>query len=229
VFGQKKASNKELMNIYASTISQFDIVFIQEIKDISGHSFQDLCKLLKDYQCNVSSRAGRTSAKEQIGIIYRKGINLTNFFEFNLDKQDRWEYAPIKVKFDINNKNITIYNMHTKPSDAVSEITNLESIVINEGDTLVLGDFNADCYYYDHEDNNNFANWHWIIKDHENTMVSNNGCADDRIILNDNLLSKLDAYGIYEDKIDKNVSDHYLIWAEFKANFILIFSPQYFN
>ena len=70
IFGEKKANNTELMNIYASTISKFDIVFIQEIRDKSNTSFWKLCGMLPDYNCILSTREGRTSSKEQYGVIY---------------------------------------------------------------------------------------------------------------------------------------------------------------
>ena len=74
IFGKEKASNNELLNFYADKISRNDIIFIQEIRDISGTAFPKLCSALIEYSCINSSRAGRSSSKEQVGIIYKKGI-----------------------------------------------------------------------------------------------------------------------------------------------------------
>ena len=74
VFGPTKASKTELLQIYADKIDNFDIIFVQEIRDASQTAFPKLCALLPDYNCLNSSWAGRTSSKEQVGIIYKQNI-----------------------------------------------------------------------------------------------------------------------------------------------------------
>ncbi len=218
VFGVKKASDNELMNLYSSVIRNYDIVFLQEIRDESGESFKTLCSSLSSYDCDISSRAGRSSNKEQVGIIYRKGIKIINFTDFNPDALDRWERPPIKLDFEINNYNFTAYNIHTKPTNASLELTNLEKVVSNQGNTIILGDLNADCGYYEPGIENQFTHWNWIISDYDDTSISNSSCAYDRIIINDDAKNEFDAYGIFSKNITSEVSDHYLVWAEFKIN-----------
>ena len=216
VFGIKKASDENLMNLYASIISNYDIIFLQEIRDESGESFNQLCSLLPSYNCNISSRAGRTSSKEQVGIVYRKGIKIINFIDFNPDSLDRWERPPIELEFDVNGYEFNVYNIHTKPTNASLELTNLNSVVSNSGNTIVLGDFNADCSYYDHGKEDQFNEWNWIISDRDSTTSSNSSCAYDRIIINDNAKKEFEEYGIFNNSINKNVSDHDLVWAQFR-------------
>lgn len=216
IFGDTKASKPEVMNFYANTIKNYDIVFIQEIRDADGSSFISLCSMLTEYNCEVSSRAGRSSSKEQYGIVYKRGISLINVKDFNPDTQDRWERPPIEATFNITGYTFTAYNIHTKPEAVSNELTALQNVVQNSGNVLILGDLNADCSYYDNSAETQFDSWNWIIKDSEDTTVSQTICAYDRIILNDDMEQEFYTYGIYTEGITTNISDHYLVWIELK-------------
>lgn len=214
VFGEAKSSNPELMQICASIIEDYDIIFVQEIRDKSETAFPKLCAMLENYSCFSSSRAGRSSSKEQYGVIYKNGINLISFKDFNPDAQDRWERPPIKADFEINNYPITIYNIHTKPDDVQKEMNYLEDVVADSGNVILLGDLNADCAYYNNKKETEFDSWNWLINDGGDTTTSASYCAYDRIILNDDAHDEYRAYGVYKNRITENVSDHYLVWVE---------------
>lgn len=215
IFGNTKASNDELMNSYASVIDDYDIIFIQEIRNKDQTAFPKLCALLPDYDCGVSSRAGRTSSKEQYGIIYKKGIEIS-MRDFNPDASDRWERPPVEVTFDIEGYELIAYNIHIKPDDAPEEIDYLEDVVETSGNVVVLGDLNADCSYYNPSTETDFDSWEWIIKDSEDTTVSSTHCAYDRILLNDNANAEYSSDGIYTE-VTSEQSDHYLVWVELEV------------
>ncbi len=217
IFGQTKANNLRLMQTYSEVISDYDIIFIQEIKDSSQTAFPKLCSMLQNYSCASSSRAGRTSNKEQYGVIYKNEINITSFQDYAPDSQDRWERPPVKIKFNINGYSLTVYNIHTKPDDAKQELDYLEDIVSDIGNVLILGDLNADCSYYNNEKQTEFDNWNWIIKDDADTTSSATNCAYDRIMLNDDSYEEYVDDGIYTKRISKDVSDHYLVWVELEV------------
>lgn len=212
IFGQSKAENDELMQFYADTIDEYDIVFIQEIRDKSETAFPELCSLLDDYSCELTSRAGRTSSKEQYGIIYKDSVELVNIKDYNPDSQDRWERPPVEVTFRIENYTLRTYNIHTKPDDVQEELNYLEDIVDNSGNVVVLGDLNADCSYYTEITESEFDSWNWIVKNTEDTTVSSTDCAYDRILLNEDSYEEFSDYGIFTKGITKDISDHYLVW-----------------
>jgi len=220
VFGKTKASNESLMRFYASKIRGYDIVFVQEIRDSTGTAFPALCGLLKDdgYSCRNSSRAGRSSSKEQYGVIYKtaKNISITEFTDYNPDPEDRWERPPILVAFTANNYSLTAYNIHIKPEDVANELHYLEETVNKyEGNVVILGDLNADCSYYTRTSSKDFVSgFHWIVKDADDTTVSETDCAYDRIILNDEADKRFVSYGIDKEGVTKDISDHYLVWVE---------------
>ena len=74
IFGDTKAGNENLVNFYATVIKNYDVVFVQEIRDADGNAFNVLCSKLSEYNCIASSRAGRSTSKEQYGMIIKKGI-----------------------------------------------------------------------------------------------------------------------------------------------------------
>ena len=217
VFGNTKASNTDLMQLYSDIIDNFDIIFVQEIRNKDQTAFPKLCDLLDDYNCIVSSRAGRSSSKEQYGVIYKEGIEITDFSDFNPDSQDRWERPPIKVTFDIDGYELVVYNIHAKPDDVPGEMEYLEDIVETEGNVIVMGDLNADCSYYNPSVEEDFDGWRWLIKDDEDTTVASTDCAYDRIIINDDTYFEYTSSGIYTTGIDSAVSDHFLVWVELEA------------
>ncbi len=216
IFGNTKASNDDLMNTYSSIIDNYDIIFIQEIRNIDQTAFPKLCDLLPDYDCRASSRAGRSSSKEQYGVIYKKDIEIQSWNDFNPDSQDRWERPPLEVTFDIDGYELIVYNIHIKPSDVENEINYLEEVVEDNRNVIVLGDLNLDCSYDDGM-NGDFEDWNYLIEDDEDTTVSSSDCAYDRIILNDDVYEKYEDDGIYTSGISEDVSDHYLVWVEIEV------------
>jgi hypothetical protein len=205
IFGDNKLQELGIP-YYNELIKNYDIFFLQEIRDSDGSSFNELCQSMNDYKCYVSSRAGRSSSKEQYGVLYKKELN-ANFTDYNPDDKDRWERPPLEANF----KGLTIYTIHTKPDDVPNEINHLEEIVEDTGRIIILGDLNADCDYYDNSKYDDFDDWNWVILDDEDTTTGNTHCAYDRIIINDEFVS----YGINKN-ITKEVSDHYLVWIEIK-------------
>ncbi len=212
IFGTKKAANAILMDTYARILGQYDVVFVQEIRDDSGTAFRDLCARISTHRCENSSRAGRTNSKEQIGIIYRKNISLVEMHDFNPDAADRWERPPIEAVFDFDGYRLRVYNIHTDPDSVPAELTALEQVVNSSGNVAALGDFNADCSYYPRANRTQFRNWTWVIPDGTDTTVRATNCTYDRIFLNADAARELAGYGVYRTGINTTLSDHYLVW-----------------
>lgn len=219
IFGVSKWSkdSQEILRV----IKAYDVIVIQEIRDETGNSWQSLCNNLStDYNCYVSSRAGRSDSKEQYGLLYKKWIILQQTKDFNTDQANNqyWERPPLQAQFRAENLTFIIFTIHTRPEDAAIEIDNLYQYAdYNKNiNTIVMGDLNADCAYYDESGKTSFANWYWIIPDSQDTTTSTTNCTYDRIIANPLMYQNYVNYGI-DTTITNNISDHYLIWAEFKT------------
>lgn len=216
-FGTKKADNDTIMIKYLDIINDYDIMFVQEITDDSGLAFDKLCVLLHNYSCVVSSRAGSTSYKEQYGVIYRNDIDLVKVQDLNSADEVRWERPPYIVKFNYEDLDFYVYNIHIKPDEVVSEMEHLEDIVVDVGNTIVLGDLNADCDYYDNSKETHFEDgWHWLIPDSWDTTVSHTDCAYDRIIVNDGVKDIAIDWGV-DNRVSPAMSDHRIVWVRVKV------------
>lgn len=214
IFGKTKWGKPEIRKRVLDLVPKADIIFIQEIRDKSGDVFRELCAELDEtHKCNVSSRAGRSASKEQYGVIYKKDIKILSLTDFNPDEKNRWERPPIVISFNTSGYILTAHNIHTKPRNATLEIKNLENIIDDKGNIIILGDLNADCTYYNPEQEEDFIEWHWVIKDTDDTTVSKTNCAYDRIIINNDMKKEYIRYGIYKN-ITKELSDHYPVWVE---------------
>lgn len=214
VFGENKASDNILLEMYADVIAEYDIIMLQEICDKQGTSVEKLNSFLPDYEYQLSSRAGRSSYKEQYGIMYRKGIEITSFRDYNPDKGDRWERPPIEVNFDIGGYDLTVYTLHTKPRDVKTELSHLEKVVDTSGNIAIIGDLNADNGYYNKVNENEFSDWNWVIPDTEDTTLSQTKAAYDRILLNDDAFDSYIDYGVHKENVTSQISDHYPVWVE---------------
>lgn len=215
IFGQKKSSNDTLMDYYVDKINDYDIIFIQEIRDKDGTAFAKLCSMLPEYNCEESERAGSTSSKEQVGLIYKKGLELIE--EGNIPFTGDYEREPYRVLFNIDDAPFVFYSVHLKPDQVIHEMRYLgydtQEDFVDPVPTMIIGDLNADCSYYDAESENYLGDWFWLIKDWEDTTVSETDCAYDRIIVDDEAMWRVSYGGIMKD-VTKDQSDHYLVWVE---------------
>lgn len=216
VFGVKKASDSALMDYYASKIRDYDIVIVQEIRDSSGEAFRMLCAKLPEHKCAESSRAGSTSSKEQYGVIYRKAA-LAGTRDYNPEMRGSFERPPFEVDFTYAGWSFRLITIHVDPDEAPEEMAMLDSLFRDSNeDTILLGDLNADCKYYDRNSEQDFNAWAWAVPDAEDTTVAKTDCAYDRIILNKGAEDNFEKHGVMSD-VKEGQSDHYLVWGEFRA------------
>ncbi len=219
IFGPSKASSPTLLNYYAEKISEYDIIVIQEIRDSAQEAFPKLCALLPEYDCIVSSRAGRSSSKEQYGIIF-KGVELVSTKDYSPVEQVFFERPPFEATFKKNGWVFTLITIHTKPDDVNNELTLVEEKLKPREDEeiILLGDLNADCDYYDANAETQFdSSFVWAIPDDVDTTVSKTNCAYDRIIFSNSVQDNFLGYGIMSD-VNLEHSDHYLVFGAFSTN-----------
>ena len=243
IFGITKADKPGVMDILARTITEFDIVAIQEIRDASGTAIVDLENevdaLGEDYTTIVGPRLGRTSSKEQYAYMFRTNlIEYIDAYTFDDSASDDFHREPLIAQFQATNGNFdfVLVTLHTDPDEATEEINALLSVVTDaknyfaEKDVIILGDLNADCSYFDEDDYDNpmrADGYTWLIDNDMDTNLAASSCTYDRIIILDDSLSDFtgdadvyrfdDIYNLAEDDA-KDVSDHYPVWAEFYIN-----------
>lgn len=226
------------MEILAETISQYDIVAIQEIRDKTGTAIKKLevkvDSLGTNYDFKIGPRLGRTSSKEQYAFFYKTNtIEVKGSYTFSDDK-DQFHREPFIANFKTigNPFDFVVINIHTDPDEATDEINALPGVIsdarnrYSEPDVILLGDLNADGNYYD-EDNNNLplrnSEYIWLIPNSMDTTVADSPNTYDRIIITSastedftNTASVFRFDQQFEmDCEPKEVSDHYPVFAKF--------------
>ena len=152
---------------------------------------------------------------------------------------DVFEREPYIASFRSGDFDFTLVGIHAKPDDADSEIGHLADIVDsilaenpNEKDIIVMGDFNADGSYFDEDNDTNpfkASRFHWVITNEMDTMVKTDWTYDRMVMMDDTLNYEYvensvevfyfdEEYGIDDRELIEDVSDHYPIYADFKAD-----------
>lgn len=125
---------------------------------------------------------------------------------------------PYMASFQAGKFRFILLTAHTSPSINEQEIAGLSEIYSQTSydgieNRIILGDLNADCSYL--KNTPHFFNSNILMIDWEDdTTVSDTDCAYDRFIWNYKTHDYYSDHGIYKNITDE-VSDHYLIWAEF--------------
>ncbi len=241
IFGTTKAGKAEVMQILADIISTFDIVAIQEIRDLSGSAIESLeakvDSLGVDYEYIIGPRLGRTSSKEQYAYMYRTGtISVGSSYTYDDTGEDLFHREPFIVQFSAKNGtfDFVLITIHTDPDEATEEINALPDVVTDaqakfpgESEFIILGDLNADCSYFDEDDTGcplRASEYTWLITNDMDTNLAASECTYDRIIMtlgaNDYYASECGVYRFDEEyslteEQAKAVSDHYPVWSTF--------------
>lgn len=203
VFGQRKAQKPEVMNVLVSTIRQFDLISILEIRDSKETAVNTLLARVnsglpasQQYAMVVGQREGRSNSKEQNAFLYRKSRLSVEKYETYSDPKDRFERAPFIVSFKTKDAAVSSFVMvgaHTLPAQAQPELNAMVEVYeyakkkYKQMNILLSGDFNAGCSYLTKtklaasplRTNKSFK---WHIKDDMDTTVGASSCAYDRFI-----------------------------------------------
>lgn len=247
VFGVTKMSKPHVVDLLLQILSRSHMIAIQEIRDSSQTAFPDLVNQLKKYSGKnylglAGPRQGRSSSKEQYGFIYRSDIMAVKDQWSYPDLTDDFERPPFVVQFEliqpVSRKGyyISFCNIHTKPDNAVDEISNLVNVYdayverSKNSNMVILGDFNADCSYvckscWDRIELWTDSRFTWLVDNSFDTTTGKSDCAYDRIVVAGDWIQKSACcaaafdyehyYGI-DHELALEVSDHYPV--DFKMN-----------
>ena len=239
VFGVSKMSKPEVVSTLVKTVSRYDLVLIQEIRDAGGTVITDFMSALNQsadnqYDYVISSRTGRSSSKEQYAYIYKKHLlAVTDSFEFDdgvEPSSDLFEREPFIVLFEhlSTREQFFTIGIHVKPSDVVNELNKLDDVYFfaedyyNLNKSIIMGDLNADCSYLSDSAENSLhlktdAQFTWHINKSMDTTAGNSDCAYDRIITTGSISNHVTGVEIFNfqskfglsSSAAAEVSDHY--------------------
>ncbi|UCD43973.1 MAG: endonuclease/exonuclease/phosphatase family protein [Candidatus Bathyarchaeota archaeon] len=243
VFGRAKREREDIMAVLTRIVREFDIVLVQEIRDSSEETAPYFLELINeqegpDYAFVRSVRLGRSTSKEAYAYFYN--TETVDYIEGSdyvySDADDVFEREPYIAAFNSGGFDFILVGIHTKPDDAYAEIGYLALIVStirsenpDEGDIIVMGDFNADGRYFDEEDTANHfkaPEYVWVITNDVDTMTRTDNTYDRIVMLNATFDHEYvdgsaaafyfdEVYGISDEELVWDVSDHFPVFAEF--------------
>ena len=244
VFGKTKMGKPDIVSQLVDTVLQYDLVAIQEIKDIDEIVPYDFLTELNNasgnfWNMSLSVRSGNQADDQSSQEQYAYYYNRTVFREigegqlFNDSANDYFQREPYFTQFELLNASgnssgfdFTLFTIHTKPASALAEIDALHEVIqsyqennSDETDVILLGDLNADCSYATAqelwESPLRLPQYNWLVNDIADTTVSSTDCAYDRIITIENLNGRLvGTWGIDTSITNTSVSDHYPVWFD---------------
>ena len=241
VFGKSKRSKPEVMDILTRTVRQFDVVFVQEIRDASETTAEFFLDEINDmdgpdYAFVRSSRLGRTSMKEAYAYYYNaNAVQCTADYVW-ADTGDLFEREPYIASFRSGNFDFTLVGIHTKPDNAEAEIGALVRVYSSilaadpdERDIIILGDLNADGTFFDEDGGSPLkaSQFSWAITNDMDTMTKTDWTYD-RIVMTDATAGheyegaavfRFDSvFGIGDQDLIQDVSDHYPVYGVFRTD-----------
>ena len=244
VFGKTKMGKPEVVTQLVDTVLQYDLVAIQEIKDIDETVPYDFLAELNNasgnfWNMSLSVRSGTQaddqSSQEQYAYYYNHSVfrEIGEGELYNDSANDYFQREPYRAQFELLNASgnssgfdFTLFTIHTKPASALAEIDALHEVIqsyqendTTETDVILLGDLNADCSYATAqelwESPLRQPQYNWLVNDIADTTVSSTDCAYDRIITLDDLNGRLvGSWGIDTSITNTSVSDHYPVWFD---------------
>ncbi|GIQ96828.1 MAG: deoxyribonuclease [Methanobacteriota archaeon] len=244
VFGKTKMGKPEVVTQLVDTVLQYDLVAIQEIKDIDETVPYNFLAELNNasgnfWNMSLSVRSGTQaddqSSQEQYAYYYNHSVfrEIGEGELYNDSANDYFQREPYRAQFELLNASgnssgfdFTLFTIHTKPASALAEIDALHEVIqsyqendTTETDVILLGDLNADCSYASAQElwqsPLRQPQYNWLVNDIADTTVSSTDCAYDRIITLDDLNGRLvGSWGIDTSITNTSVSDHYPVWFD---------------
>jgi deoxyribonuclease-1-like protein len=128
---------------------------------------------------------------------------------------------PFVGRFRAGDFEFLLMNVHTSPSRNLLELDGLEHFyrqaLEEEPDVIIAGDLNADCSYLKDSDEIRLEvpEYVWVVSDDSDTTSGGSDCAYDNIIFTSRTREDFTGNWGINRNVPENVSDHYLVWAEF--------------
>ena len=221
VFGETKMSKPAVVDVLVDVVLSYDLVAVQEIKDIDETVPYDFLDALNanastPWGMLLSPRSGLQeddrSSQEQYAFYYNTSVfrAVGNGTLHKDSAEDSCQREPFIGQFELLDANgsgtgfdLSLVTIHTKPGDETTEEINaLHSVVqsylennSDEKEIVILGDFNAACSYVSSNALSNsplaHSNYTWLIENNIDTTVSDSYCAYDRIVTNGDLDGRL--------------------------------------
>ncbi|XP_073397335.1 deoxyribonuclease-1-like 1 [Dendrobates tinctorius] len=230
-FGEKKATNDEILSAVVKIIQRCDIFLLQEVHDPKGIALSKLMAALnraEDLYLAVNSPPlGRKSYTEQYVFIYKSSkISVIDQYKYEDDDPaapDVFAREPYIVRFALESRDLqdlVIIPQHTEPEKASIELQALHDVFMDvrkrwsAKNIILMGDFNAGCSYLSKKKTKSLRLYtdpdcHWLISDSIDTTVKEStSCPYDRIVVyGQEVMDLVKSSGIYNFTKELHLSE----------------------
>lgn len=225
-FNEAKATNEYLIPVIIDIIDDYDVLFLQEIRDSSG-SVQQKLSNINGFNYEISPKLGRSKNKEQYAYIYSSKMN-PGKIRLYPDDNDVFEREPFIMEFTVNEYSFVLIGCKTKSDDTNEEIKALEEVVewtrkeFKNDNIFIIGNLWASFPYFN-KNADILTDFNWLIDNNQNTVVNGNEKTFDRIIaLTDNPI----LFGIGVDDLDEETSGDKELLEALTENYPVFFTLQ---
>ncbi len=237
LFGPSKASDPAVVAEVASIVARYDLVAVQEIKDVNQQAPYVLRDALRKrgapHEMVLSPRTGREPddgySQEQYAFFYDATklavVGTPSLYDDSL--RDRFQREPHLARFEAigGSLDVVLVNIHTRPAAALEEIDALSDVAYDAwqqygtASVVVLGDFNASCSYASPAELDELdlrdPEYLWVVPDDADTNVATSSCAYDRIVLWGHAAEAFEgSWGVDVGFEAPGLSDHWPVWAD---------------
>ena len=242
-FGKAKYSNETLRNHLVTVVLKYDLILIQEIKDVSEtmifNFIQDCQAESSTLDLIISPRLGTSSYKEQYAVIFntlKLSVKKQTVFD---NPRNLFSRPPLIAHFtspDHQFADFTVFGVHVDPDDVVQELNEFPAAyeyALSQGyppQGIFMGDMNADCSYLSSRKYYDLLmtsddRFKWLgVNDLDTTVSKKTTCYYDRIVLcgdldpGDFTHPAIDLFdGEITNDLAKKISDHYPIYVTWKT------------
>lgn len=163
-FGHTKLQNPGVLEVLAGTVRRFDVVAIQEIRDIHTDVLPKFVDVINEsgqrYDYLLGPALGRSHSKERYAFVYNTSrVQPDRDWVYTVDDpDDLFHREPLVARFQTRKAQpftFTLVNIHTDPDEAEQEVNALADVLAGlqqdesrEDDVIVLGDLNADPRHF---------------------------------------------------------------------------------
>ncbi len=239
IFGPAKAGRPEWLSRVAAIVRRYDLVAVQEVRDVSGQAPARLLEVINEtegpaYGISLSPRTGREPddrhSQEQYAYFFRTDVVevVGESTLFDDSAHDYFQREPYLSRFHLvgSDASFVLMNIHTRPRAAVSEIAAMEHVFRwakehfpDEEVFIALGDFNAGCGYASEDDLDALPihgeAYDWVVPHSADTNVADSACPYDRIVVSapsgDLLVEEWGVDRAFDEA--ERLSDHYPVWV----------------
>lgn len=158
VFGREKLRDAQVAQTIAKIVSRYDLLFVQEIRDLSGEAFPQLVAEVqkisgRKFDFVISERLGRTDSKEQYAYLFDRSKQISVASTW-VAASRKFERPPFVADIRIGKNRVAFIGLHATPSDVANELGAIPAVLRDVEERLgkgipqvILGDLNADCAY----------------------------------------------------------------------------------